>query len=74
MGQRNMHEDWAKGVNDTFQALRRKAKEANMVPLGQERLTPAEARERFTNMGPAERKAFIASQGEEAVLKIWRGA
>ena len=73
MAERNRHEGWAPGVNTLFRKLRAKAKAANAVPLGQERLSPGESKARFTAMSPGEREKFIASRGEKEIIRMLKG-
>ena len=73
MAETNPHQTWRGGVNTAFRELRNKSKKANVVPLGQERLTPAESKARFTQMSPEAREKFIAEQGPEEVIRMLRG-
>ena len=73
MGEVNPHQKWANGVNVLARSMRKKAKESDIVPFGQERLTPKAARVRFENMTQPERQKFIADKGETEVLKMLRG-
>ena len=74
MAERNIHDSWFEKGKTEYRELLRKAKEANAVPIGEERLTTAEARNRFVNMSKPERRKFIAEKGgTEAVLKLLRG-
>lgn len=73
MAERNPHETWAGPVNTAFRELRNKAKAANAVPLGQERLSPAESKTRFVQMSPVEREAFITSRGEKEIIRMLKG-
>lgn len=73
MVERNRHEKWAGSINTAFRELRNKAKDANAVPLGQERLTPAESKARFASMSPQEREKFIASRGEKEIIRMLKG-
>ena len=73
MGERNKHNTWGDKVGLAFREQMRKAKEANAIPFGQERLTPKEAKARFINMSDGERQQFIAERGEENVLNLLRG-
>ncbi len=70
MAEQNMHQRWGSGVNIAFRELRAKAKAANAVPFGQERLSPAETKARFSQMSAGERKKFIASRGEQKVIRM----
>ena len=73
MTNRNMHQDWSSNIKVAFREVRKRAKEANTVPFGEERLTAAQAKERFAGMGEAERAKFIADKGEAEILNMLRG-
>ncbi len=70
MVERNPHQEWGSGVNVLFRELRSKAKAADAVPLGQERLTPSESKARFAQMTKPEREKFIASRGEQEIIRM----
>jgi len=73
MAERNKHDAWGDKVGMAYREQMRKAKEADAIPYGQERLTPTEARDRFANMTQPERQKFIAERGQDEVLRMLRG-
>jgi hypothetical protein len=73
MAERNPHDKWGSKINVQFREMMHKAKKANAVPIGEERLSTSEARKRFVEMSDPERKRFIEQKGEEEVLRMLRG-
>ncbi len=73
MVDQNMHQDWSRDIKVAFRDVRNKAKAANAVPLGQERLTLAESKARFTAMSLGEREKFIAERGTSEVIRMLKG-
>ena len=73
MGEFNKHEKWGDNVGAAYREQIRLAKEANTVPYGQERLTTAEAKARWSGMSVAERQKFIAENGREEVIRSFGG-
>lgn len=73
MAERNPHDKWGENISVTFREILREAKDTDAVPFGEERLTAAEAKKRFTDMTDGERQRFIAEKGETEVLRMLRG-
>lgn len=73
MAEFNIHQKWGNSVNDAYRGAKRKAKEANAVPYGKERLTGAEAKTRFLAKDEAGKKQELQERGQKGILDILRG-
>lgn len=73
MADQNIHQTWSNDIKVAFRDVRHKTKAADAVPFGQERLTPAESKARFTSMSPAEREKFITLRGEKEIIRMLKG-
>lgn len=73
MADRNIHQTWSNDIKTAFRDVRNKAKAADAVPFGQERLTSAEVRTRFAEMSRGEREKFIAERGPNEVIQMLKG-
>ncbi len=73
MADQNIHQNWSKDIKVAFRDVRNKAKQADAVPFGQERLSPAESKARFASMSQSEREKFITQRGEKEVIEMLKG-
>lgn len=73
MADQNIHQKWSHDIKVAFRDVRKKAKAAEAVPFGQERLSPAESKARFAQMSSGEREKFIAERGPNEVIRMLKG-
>ena len=73
MARRNPLEKALDHVTDDFKRRLTSVKSSNVVPLGQEEVTPSEFRARFANMSKIDRKKVLDENGQAEVLRQLRG-
>jgi len=73
MARRNPLEKALDHVADDFKRRLASVKSSNIVPLGQEEVTPREFRARFANMSEMDRQKVLAENGQAEVLSQLRG-
>lgn len=73
MARRNPLEKALDHVTDDFKRRLISVKSSNIVPLGQEEVTPREFRARFASMSESDRKKVLEENGQEEVLRQLRG-
>lgn len=73
MTRRNPLEKALDHITDDFKRRLISAKSSNVVPLGEEEVTPREFRSRFANMSELDRKKVLDENGQAEVLRQLRG-
>jgi len=73
MARRNPLEKALDHVTDDYRRRLSSVKSSNVVPLGQEEVTPREFRSRFASMSELDRKKVLDENGQAEVLRQLRG-
>lgn len=70
MAKRNPLDKVFDNITNDFRRRLTTAKTSKVVPLGQEQVTPAQFRTRFSTMTEVERKKVLDENGQAEVLKM----